>query len=127
MTTLDDRARELLDAPTIATIATVQPDGRPQLSPVWVARDGDDVLFSTTRGRQKPKNLERDPRVGVLVVPPENPYHYLEVRGTATIEEDPEGRLIQELSQKYTGGPYQDEPGAERLIVRVSPEHVVLR
>lgn len=127
MAILDDRARAFVDAANIATIATLQPDGRPQLSPVWVTRDGDDILFSTTASRQKPRNLDRDPRVAVLIVPTAAPYTYLEVRGVATLTADPEGQLIQDLSQKYVGEPYQDEPGAERLVVRVTPDHVVVR
>ncbi|MCL7021356.1 pyridoxamine 5'-phosphate oxidase family protein, partial [Vibrio vulnificus] len=54
---LSDQLKDILDGPVFVTIATIQPDGSPQLSPVWVARDGDDVLISTTVGRQKEKNL----------------------------------------------------------------------
>lgn len=127
MTTLSEEARAFVDAPNLATIATLQPDGRPQLSPVWVTRDRDEILFSTTAGRQKPRNLERDPRVGVLIVPADSPYTYLEVRGTATIEPDPTGQLIQDLAQKYTGRPWDDQPGTERLIVRINADKVVVR
>ncbi len=127
-TTLPDAARALLDAPEQATIATVEPDGQPQLSPVWVKRDGDDILFSTTRGRRKPQNIERTGQVSVLVWPKDQPYSYLEVRGSATITDDPTGALIEELSQKYTGGPYAAEPeGTERVIVRVTAHKVVWR
>jgi len=126
--TLSDAARALLDAPEQATIATVEPDGQPQLSPVWVKRDGDDILFSTTRGRRKPQNIERTGQVSVLVWPKDQPYSYLEVRGSATITDDPIGALIEELSQKYTGGPYASEPeGTQRVIVRVTPRKVFWR
>ena len=83
MTAFTERAREILDHPEIATVATIQPDGSPQLSPVWIKRDGDDLLFSTTAGRRKPANLARDPRITVLVWPSYSPYEYVEVRGTA--------------------------------------------
>lgn len=127
MTTLPAAAHPFLDGTEIAAVATIEPDGRPQVSPVWVRRDGDDILFSTTAGRRKPANLRRDPRVTVLVVPRAAPYSYLEVRGRATLTPDPEGTLIQELSQKYTGGAWADDPGVERLIVRITPERVVFR
>jgi PPOX class probable F420-dependent enzyme len=127
MTAFTERAREILDHPEIATVATIQPDGSPQLSPVWIKRDGDDLLFSTTAGRRKPANLARDPRITVLVWPSYSPYEYVEVRGTATITPDPEGALINELSRVYTGEDWNDRPGTERLIVRVTPRKVVVR
>lgn len=125
--TLSDRAREFVDADELAIIATIEPDGRPQQSPVWVKSDGDDIVFSTVAGRRKATNLARDPRVGVLIVPRDSPYTYLEVRGTATLTADPDGALIQELAQKYTGGSYTEDPATERLIVRVTPERVIVR
>lgn len=127
MATLPEAARALVDAPEFATIATLEPDGRAQLSPVWVKRDGDDILFSTAAGRRKPDNLARDPRVGVLIVPRDSPYNYLEVRGTATLTEDPDGSLIQELALKYTGQPWTEDPGVRRLIVRITPQKVITR
>lgn len=127
MATLPDAARALVDAPELATIATVEPDGQPQLSPVWVKRDGDDILFSTTKGRRKPKNLGRTPQISVLMWPKDSPYTYLEVRGTATVIEDPEAALINELSLKYEGEAYPDKPEEERLIVRVTPAKVLWR
>lgn len=127
MTTLSEKARAFLDGTEFATIATVEPDGQPQLSPVWVKRDGDDIVFSTVKGRRKPANIARDPRVSVLVVPREAPYTYLEVRGTATVSDDTDDALIQELSQKYLGQPWHDEPGIERIVVRVSADKVVIR
>lgn len=127
MTTLSDAARAFVDAPELATIATVEPSGQPQLSPVWVTRDGDDILFSTTADRRKPANIARNDRVSVLIVPRDSPYTYLEVRGTATLTPDPDGALIQELAQKYTGQPWDDAPGTERLIVRITPHKVLVR
>ncbi|GAA1884917.1 PPOX class F420-dependent oxidoreductase [Lapillicoccus jejuensis] len=124
-TTLPEPARAVLDAPEQITVATIEPDGRPQLSPVWAKRDGDDILFSTVRGRRKTDNLERDPRVSVVVWPKDDPYSYLEVRGTATVTDDPGGSLIQELSRKYTGGPYTaDAPDTPRVVVRITPDKV---
>jgi PPOX class probable F420-dependent enzyme len=85
------------------------------------------VLFSTVKGRRKPRNFDRDPRVSLLVIDPDDPYRYVEVRGRVTVQDDPEGALIQELAHKYTGKPWAEHPGAERLIVRVRPDKVTLR
>lgn len=127
---LPTRLKEILDDKVFVAVATIQPDGRPQVSPVWAKRDGDEVLISTTRGRRKTLNMERDPRVTVLVNPPEEPYSYAEIRGTATLVEDPSGELIDELSLKYTGKRYAEfnaaaAEDAPRVIVRVSPRKIV--
>jgi PPOX class probable F420-dependent enzyme len=126
MPPLPQRAREMFDGRNFATVATLQPGGEPQTSVVWVRADGDDVLFSTIKGRRKHANMARDPRVSVLVVDAADPYRYAEVRGTVEITDDPAAELIEELSQKYTGKPFGDRPGERRVIVRVRPEHVVL-
>ncbi|MEQ4714847.1 MULTISPECIES: PPOX class F420-dependent oxidoreductase [unclassified Nonomuraea] len=127
MAELSEDVRKLLDAPNYATVTSINPDGGPQSTVVWVRTDGDDVLFSTVKGRRKPRNWERDPRASLLVIDPDNPYRYVELRGRVTMTPDPEGALIQELSQKYRGLPWEDKPGAERLIVRISPDRVTLR
>lgn len=127
MAELPEEARKLLDAPNFATVTSLNPDGGPQSTVVWIRTDGDDVLFSTAKGRRKPRNFERDPRVSLLVIDPDDPYRYVEVRGRATMTPDPEGALIEELSQKYRGQSWEDKPGVERLIVRIRPDRVTLR
>jgi PPOX class probable F420-dependent enzyme len=126
MPDLPERAQELIDGPNFATVSTIQPDGAPQASVVWVKRDGDDVLYSTVKHRRKYKNLVADPRTSLVIFEAANPYEYLEIRGTATITDDPDGTLIEELALKYTGEHFQDAPGNQRVIVRVSPAHVVI-
>jgi PPOX class probable F420-dependent enzyme len=122
---LPDEAKPLFDEPYYATITTVEPNGQPQVTAVWTTRDGDDVLVSTVRGRRKEQNMSREPRATVFVLDPKDPWHFVEVRGRATIKDDPEGELIQELSHRYLGGPYTyDPPDAQRVIVRISPERV---
>lgn len=127
---LSPAALALLERPEFATIATLEPDGQPQLSVVWVRPDGGDILCSTVIGRRKERNLTRDPRVTVLVCPRDNPYSYLEVRGSATMSE-PGGRgLIDELATKYTGADrYTMDDGTDnvRVVVRITPHHVVER
>ncbi|MFI8928944.1 PPOX class F420-dependent oxidoreductase [Streptomyces sp. NPDC053474] len=130
--TLSEDLKSLLDTPVFVTVATIQPDGSPQLSPVWVKRDGDDLLISTTIGRQKERNLRRDPRVTVLFQPFDAPYTYAEIRGTAEITTEGGQELIDELSRKYTGKDYADfnpasKDDAQRVVVRVTPRKVVGR
>ncbi|MCS0600496.1 PPOX class F420-dependent oxidoreductase [Streptomyces sp. LP11] len=127
---LSDRLKSLLDEKVFIVVGTVQPDGSPQMSPVWVKRDGDTLLFSTTVDRRKYKNLERDPRVTVVVTDPRQPYEYAEIRGTAETTTEGGQDLIDELSVKYTGKKYADfNPAsgqdAERVVVRISARKVV--
>ncbi|MFC0864624.1 PPOX class F420-dependent oxidoreductase [Sphaerimonospora cavernae] len=125
---LPDGARDLFDGTNFATIASLNPDGSPQASVVWVKADGDDVLFSTVKGRRKHQNIVRDPRVSILVVDAANPYRYAEVRGTAEFVDDKTGELIQELSRKYTGQDWAEaDPNAERVIVRITPNKTIVR
>ncbi|MEU6392844.1 PPOX class F420-dependent oxidoreductase [Streptomyces sp. NPDC046939] len=127
---LSDELKALLDSKVFINVATIQPDGSPQVSPVWAKRDGDDVLFSTTVGRRKEQNLRRDPRVTVLVQPADNPYTYAEIRGTVEITTEGGQELIDELSLKYTGKKYAEfNPASaqdgERVVVRVRARKVV--
>ncbi|GAA1158796.1 hypothetical protein GCM10009654_13680 [Streptomyces hebeiensis] len=129
---LSDQLKEVLDGPVFVDIATIQPDGSPQVSPVWVKRDGDDLLISTTVGRRKEQNLRRDPRVSVVVQPADSPYTYAEIRGSATLTTEGGQELIDELSLKYTGKPYAEfNPAsgedAARVVVRITPRKVVGR
>ncbi|MFG2752417.1 PPOX class F420-dependent oxidoreductase [Streptomyces xanthophaeus] len=128
---LSDSLKTLIDdSPVFATVATIQPDGSPQLSVTWIARDGDDLLISTTVGRRKEKNLRRDPRITVMINPDTAPYTYAEVRGTATLTTEGGQQLIDDLSVKYTGRDYAEfnpasKDDAERVVVRVVPRKVV--
>jgi PPOX class probable F420-dependent enzyme len=123
---LPDLARALFDGPHHVTVTTLDLGGRPQSSLVWAKTDGDDVLFSTIKGRRKYANLSRDPRVSALVFDAANPYAYAEVRGTVTITDDPSAELINELALKYTGQPFGTRPGEQRVIVRITPDRVVV-
>ncbi|MEU2667971.1 PPOX class F420-dependent oxidoreductase [Streptomyces sp. NPDC007164] len=127
---LSDDLKALLDTPVFVNIATVQPDGSPQVSPVWAKHDGDDVLISTTVGRRKEQNLRRDPRVTVLLQPFDAPYTYAEIRGVATLTTEGGQELIDELAEKYTGKKYAEfnpasADDAERVVVRITPHKVV--
>ncbi len=130
MTQIPDEARSWFDRPEHATLATIMPDGRPQLSVVWAGLDGDDVVVSTVKGRRKHLNIERDPRVGVLMFAGDDPDHYVEIRGTATMTEEGGRELIDRLNHAYRGtGRYIGDDGTDniRVVVRITPERVVFR
>jgi PPOX class probable F420-dependent enzyme len=133
-TQLPDAVKTHIDeAKVFATVATVDPDGRPHLTVVWLKRDGDDLLFSTTVDRVQGKNILRDPRVTVMINPADNPYVYAEIRGTATTTPDPTRVLPDELSYKYlgkdyaSGNPRSIDDGDRRIVVRLTPDKVVSR
>ncbi len=116
---------KLLDGRNYAVLATVNPDGSPQTSVVWVGRDGAELLFSTIEGRVKHRNMVRDPRVSVTVIDAADPENYVELRGRVTISQDVGRRLDTELSWKYDGrDPGEDRPGAVRVAVRMTVEKV---
>ena len=128
--TIPPDAYPMLDAAEFATIATINPNGYAQLSVVWVERDGDDLLVSTIKGRRKYLNMERDPRVTVLVYPRDNPYAYVEVRGNVTMTEEGGRELIDRLNEAYTGtGRFTGDDGTDhvRVVCRITPDKVVTR
>jgi PPOX class probable F420-dependent enzyme len=102
----------------------LNPDGSAQLTIVWIDWDGEFVLFNTAAGRAKPRNLERDPRVSVLVLDREDGYRWVAVRGAAELTTDAADEHIDMLARKYTGKGWQPKPGEQRLVVRFRPEHV---
>ena len=124
MSGLTDEQARLLQEPNFATVGTVNPDGSPQLSIVWIDWDGRHVLFNTAVGRVKPRNLERDPRVSVLVLDREDGYHWVAVRGTAELTTEGADEHIDKLARKYTGEGWQAKPGEQRLLCSFRPEHV---
>jgi PPOX class probable F420-dependent enzyme len=123
---LTDEIRRLLDGPHFAVLATINPDGGPQTSAMWVGRDGDEVLFSTVAGRRKHRNLERDPRASVTVLDSDDAYNYVELRGRVTTIEEDVGRVFDTgLSWTYDGhDPDPDPLGAVRLILRMTVDKV---
>lgn len=127
---LSDRARRVLDAPNPAVLATVNPDGSPQTSVVWVGRDGDELVISSQAGRRKDKNILRDPRVSLTVYDLADPQEYVEVRGRATVTEDVGRALAVRIAEEYEGPGAGQEylelpPEAVRIVIRVAPEKVL--
>ena len=117
---LSPAALALLDGRNYAVLATVNPDGGPQTSVMWLGRDGADVLFSTVEGRRKHRNMVRDPRVSVSVIDSADPENYVELRGRVSMTPDVGRRFDTQLSWKYDGrDPDPDRPGAVRVVVRL--------
>jgi len=124
---LPEGARWLLDERVFAVLSTVTASGAPQSSVIWVKRDGDDVLFSTIRGRLKTRNMEREPRVSLCLYYPRDPYQYVEIRGEVSLSEQGGDALIDELSRAYDGKPWSPQPHQVRVVCRVRPTKVVER
>jgi len=113
----------LVDGKNYAVLATVNPDGSPQTSVVWVGRDGGDLVFSTVQGRVKHRNMLRDPRVSVTVIDSSDPENYVELRGKVSMTLDQGRQVDTGLSWKYDGkDPGEDRPGAVRVVVRMVVE-----
>ncbi len=118
-------AHHLFDDVNFAHVVTLNDDGSPQTTPVWVGREGDLVVFNTAKGRVKHRNLERDPRVAVSIVNKDQPYEWVQVRGTVQMEDDTDNAHIEAMAQKYLGGPYPfHQQGEQRVIVRITPDKV---
>ena len=124
MATLNEKQAKLLLDPNLAVVATIRPDGTPQLTPTWVDWDGEHVLINTAEGRWKPKYLRRDPRVSVFVLDPGNPYNWVSVTGKAELTHEGAEEHIHKLSRKYRGEDYDAPKDPQRILVRVTPERV---
>lgn len=115
---LQDETRALL------YLATIMPDGSPQLTPVWFSTDGDDILINTSEGRMKDRNMRARPRVAMVIQDPRNQERYLGIRGEV-IGYTKEGadEHINRLSLKYDGRPWSPRRGQQRIIYRIKPIH----
>ncbi|SFT89040.1 hypothetical protein SAMN04487904_11254 [Actinopolyspora lacussalsi subsp. righensis] len=126
MSVIPEDLEDILNKRSFAHIATIGPKGEPQSSPVWIDWDGQYLKFSQTTERQKYRNLQREPRLAISALDPEQPYRYIEVRGrVARVEDDPDRAFINRMAKKYMDAdeyPY-DQPGDHRVIVYVEPQH----
>jgi PPOX class probable F420-dependent enzyme len=119
--------RDLFEKPNFGHLATLMPDGSPQVTPVWVDLDGDIVVVNSAEGRVKTRNLDRDGRAAISVADQQNPYRYIQVRGRV-ISRTREGAdaHIDRLAKKYLGQdtyPFR-QPGEQRVVYRIQPEYV---
>src|SRR5437016_13553187 len=121
--------RDLFNKTAFASLTTLMPDGSPQTTPVWVDVDGDYVIFNSAKGRQKDRNVRRDPRVALAIIDPDNPYRYLEIRGRVVeITEEGADAHIDKLAKKYLGVdkyPYR-QANEVRVMYKIQPEHTTM-
>jgi PPOX class probable F420-dependent enzyme len=122
-TAIPESHRDLLTRPLFAHLATVRPDGTPQVNPMWFSWDGSHLRFTGTTVRHKHRNITAHPQVAVSINDPERPYRYLEVRGIVTIiEPDPDATFFLALADRYNlavDGPPGDAP--HRVVYVVEP------
>ncbi|NUP46971.1 MAG: PPOX class F420-dependent oxidoreductase [Catenulispora sp.] len=123
---ISDKARALLEKKVIVNLATVRPDGAPQVNPMWFKWDGELLWFTHTNFRQKYKNIAHEPRVSIAFLDPDNVYGYMEVRGVVeTVEADPEATMYQTLSEWYDGTPVTPGDAKDRVKIGVRPTKIV--
>jgi PPOX class probable F420-dependent enzyme len=121
---------DLLDGPIVVALATLMPNGQPQVTPVWCSRHDNEVWVNSTLGRQKARNMQERPQVTLLAVDPQNSLRYLELRGRVVGTDDsPEAvQHIEALSQHYDGQPFRKlGPTERRCIFKIQPTHISLK
>jgi PPOX class probable F420-dependent enzyme len=124
---IDDDVHRLATGKNLATVVTLMPDGQPQALPTWVDSDGEHVLVNTEPQRQRSRNIERDPRVTVLIQSATDPWDWAEVRGRVTeiVGGQPAREHIDKLSRKYVGADYSNPIGPQgRIILKITPATV---
>ena len=112
---IPEKYRDLFSKRAFASLGTLMPDGRPQVTPVWCDLEGDLVVFNSAKGRQKDRNVRRDPRVALAIVDPDNPYRYLEIRGRVVeITEEGADDSHRQDGQEISGRGQISVPAADR-------------
>ncbi len=127
MPELTDAQREVVGSTPVVVLSTIGPKGTPQTTATWFLLDDDGLVkISLNESRQKLKNLKRNPAASLLFVHPQNPYQTVEIRGTATVEPDAAGTLVDKFNTKYNADVRDhDQPGEQRYIVTIQPEKVL--
>ncbi len=127
MAKIPDKFLDLFEKKALAHVATLMPDGSPQITPVWVDYDGEHIRINSATGRQKDLNMRRNPKVAVSIVDPDDNYHTLQVRGTVVaITEEGANEHIDKLAKKYTGRERYGfhRPGERRVVYKIKPDFV---
>ncbi|MFQ5915039.1 MAG: PPOX class F420-dependent oxidoreductase [Nitrospinota bacterium] len=123
---IPDGYKDLFEKKSFAHLATLNTDGSPQVTPVWVEYDGTHVLVNSSKGRKKDRNMRRDSRVALSLVDPDDPYRFLEVRGRV-VDIAEEGGIdhINKFAKKYLGKDKHPwlQPGEVRVTYKIAPEH----
>lgn len=127
MASIPDNFADLFKKKAFASLATVLPDGKPQVTPVWVDYDGRHVLVNSALGRKKDKNIRSNPNVSLAIIDPDNPYRYMEIRGhVAEITLEGADQHIDKMAKKYLDKdkyPFR-QAGEQRVLYKIEPEHV---
>ncbi|MDQ4142274.1 MAG: PPOX class F420-dependent oxidoreductase [Actinomycetota bacterium] len=121
---IEQGVKDLAQGANHAAFTTVLKSGQPMTHVVWVDCDDEHILINTEIHRAKFKNVQNDPRVAVAIIDKDDPYRYAEVRGrvTETVGGDRARKHIDELSEKYTGGPYANEIQSQRVVLKIVPD-----
>ena len=126
--TIPENYADLFRKKAFANLVTLMPNGNPQVTPVWCDYDGTHVLINSARGRQKDRNIARDPRVALAILDPDNAYRYMEIRGRVVeITEQGAADHINRMAKKYLGKdiyPFR-KAGEVRVLYKVEPQRVL--
>jgi PPOX class probable F420-dependent enzyme len=122
---IPENFRDLFDKKAFASLGTLMPDGKPQVTPVWVDFDGKHIVVNSAKGRVKDRNMRRDPRVSLALIDPDNPYRYLQLQGRVVeITENGADKHIDKMAKKYLGKdkyPFS-QPGEVRVLYKIEPD-----
>jgi PPOX class probable F420-dependent enzyme len=126
MTTLTPDIRRVLEGKNFVSLATVMPDGSPQVSNLWFEFDGEHIYVNTSMGRVKQRNTKRDPRVALAITEQDNPYSEVVIRGRVVDQMTNGAREhANKLSERYTGKPWNPPANQTRVILKIKPDRVV--
>src|SRR6185436_7047512 len=122
---IPEKFQDLFDKKAFASLGTLMPDGKPQVTPVWVDFDGKHILVNSAKGRVKDRNMRRDPRVSMALIDPDNPYRYLQLQGhVVEITENGADEHIDKMAKKYMGKDKYPlrQPGEVRVLYKIEPD-----
>jgi PPOX class probable F420-dependent enzyme len=129
MAELTAEQRAFLESPFVGVVTDLRPDGSPHSTVVWVDVDDDGASFNTARPRAKPRHLDHDPRVSLVVVDPQDPYRWIAIDGTVALTEEGANAQIDQLAKKYVGldaYPWH-KPEETRVSVRIAATRIEAR
>ncbi len=124
---IPEQFKDLFEKKAFANLATLMPDGRPQVTPVWCDLEGSNIRINSAKGRVKDKNMRRNKKVALSIIDPDNPYRHLAVQGEVVeISERGADAHIDTLAKKYLGKdkyPFR-QPGEVRVMYKIRPDRV---
>lgn len=123
---IPDNLKDLVERPIVCALATLMPSGQPQVTPVWFEYDDHHIVINTARGRQKDQNMKPGAKVTLLIIDPQNPYHWAELRGQIEVETEAGAHdVIKRLALKYRGkAEYPLREGEVRVTYKIAIQKV---